>query len=160
MVHPPVENSFKDAFVGAGYKCNKSNQCIRVAENSTLHWHMQKGHDNCTGHTYPLFRQSSQLPTLFRSSSTQTRTTNANTLLKCTLHIFFRIVCLWWYQFKEKKGLNLTTKIHIFDPENKQKLDINKASLHLQEKYARCNVSQVMCQTKECATHQRAVSRV
>ena len=50
MVHPPVENSFKDAFVGAGYKCNKSNQCIRVAENSTLHWHMQKGHDNCTGH--------------------------------------------------------------------------------------------------------------
>ena len=54
---------------------------------------------------------------------------------------------------KDKKGLNSNTKIHIFETGNKQKLNIIKANLHIQKKYARCNVSQQMCQTKECTKH-------
>ena len=41
--------------------------------------------------------------------------------------------------------MNLTTKIHILDTENKQKLNIIKATLHIQ--------------TKECTTHQTAALR-
>ena len=62
-------------------------------------------------------------------------------------------------RFEGWKRLNLTTEIHIFDTENKQKLNIIKANSHNQKKYARCNVSQQMCQTIECTTHQAAALR-
>ena len=41
--------------------------------------------------------------------------------------------CLESFRFKDKKRLNSTTKLQIFDTENKQKPDINKANLHLQK---------------------------
>ena len=50
----------------------------------------------------------------------------------------------------------MTSKIHIFDTENKQKLNIIKANLYIQKKYAHCNTSKQMCQTKKCTTHQTA----
>ena len=46
--------------------------------------------------------------------------------------IFFEVLLLCLYQFKKGlNGLNLTTKIHIFYTENKQKLNIIKANLHI-----------------------------
>ena len=60
---------------------------------------------------------------------------------------------------KDKKGLNSNTKIHIFETGSKQKLNIIKANLHIQKKYAHCNVSQQMCLKKDCPTQQTAALR-
>ena len=55
--------------------------------------------------------------------------------------------------------MNSNTKIHIFETENKQKLNNIKANLHIRKKYAHCNVSQQMCLKKDCPTQQTAALR-
>ena len=101
---------------------------IRVAENSSLHWHAQKDTTASLGPP-----PHSSIVTTAHPSPTQTPFTNANTTHKCTLNIFWNPVTIF-LPVQDKKGLNSNTKIHIFETGSKQKLNIIKANLHIQKK--------------------------